>query len=48
MASLELGEPETDWGRIVEWAGNNWKGRSLKVITCKLGFGATLYQFWKL
>lgn len=33
--------------KIVIWAENNWKGKGIKAVVCKLGLAASDYQNWK-
>ena len=32
--------------KIVIWAENNWKGKGIKAVICKLGLAASDYQIW--
>ena len=35
-----------DWDDIVEWAENQWKGKSLKSVCSKLGLSVAVYHIW--
>jgi hypothetical protein len=39
--------PKVVWAEVVYWVVENLKGMSLRVLLCKLVFGAVVYHLWK-
>jgi hypothetical protein len=39
--------PKIIWDEVVDWGVEVEKGKTLRVILCKLAFGTVVYHIWK-